>query len=120
MDQARATFDRPAAGELAALVFDSLIDEGASPADHRLRFEHPGVQIDVHVSATAQGTTLAGTTKPTLHHRVELQYEGPEDSLVDDGRQGTFQFERVPHGLVRLWLRGSPRARSFRTDWFRV
>jgi hypothetical protein len=105
---------------LAELVFDSLVDEGAPPADHRLRFEHPALQIDVHVSAAAEGTTLAGTTTPSLQHRVELQFEGANDSLVDDGAEGTFQFDQVPHGLVRLWLPGSSATPAVRTDWFRV
>jgi hypothetical protein len=119
-DQARATFDRQAPGALAELVFDSLVDEGAPPTDHRLRFEHAALQVDVHVSAAAEGTTLDGTAKPSLQYLVELQFEGAEDSLVEEGPGGIFRFEQVPHGLVRLWLRGSTATPSFRTDWFRV
>jgi hypothetical protein len=118
--QARATFDRPAPGELATLAFDSLLDEGAPAADHRLRFEHPALQIDVDVSAAAEDTTLTGTMRPSLPHRVELQMEGPEVSLVNDAAEGIFHFDHVPHGLVRLWLTGSPQTPAIRTDWFRV
>jgi hypothetical protein len=119
-DQARATFERSAPGELAPLVFDSLVDEGATPADHRLRFEHPDLQIEVHVSAAPKGTMLAGTITASLRYRVELQFEEARDSLVDDGTEGTFHFDRVPHGLVRLRLTGPPGTPAFRTDWFRV
>jgi hypothetical protein len=119
-DQARATFDRRAPGELARLVFDSLLDEGAPPADHRLRFEHPALEIDVDVSVAAGSTTLTGTIRPSRPHRVKLQLERSEISPVIDADDGTFHFEDLPHGLVRLWLTGSPLTPAIRTDWFRV
>jgi hypothetical protein len=119
-DQARATFDRRAPGDLARLVFDSLLDGGASPADHRLRFEHPALEIDVDVSVAAGSTTLTGTITPSRPHRVELQLERSEVSPVNEAEEGTFHFERLPHGLVRLWITGSPQTPTIRTDWFRV
>lgn len=119
-DRARATFDQRTPGELARLRFDSLLDEGASPGDHRLRFEHPALEIDVDVSVAAESTTLTGTVKPSGPHRVELQLERSEVPLINDAEEGTFNFEDLPHGLVRLWVSGSLQTPAIRTDWFRV
>ncbi len=51
--EAKAAFARKADGDVAILVHDSLIDGDDTAADHRLRFEHPQVLIDLQVSATA-------------------------------------------------------------------
>jgi hypothetical protein len=105
---------------VATLVFDSLVDEGAPPSDHWLRFEHRRVQVEVHVAAEADATTLTGSVAPAVAERVELQLEDVEVSLVSDAPGGRLQFEQVPHGLVRLWLIGVPETPAIRTDWFRV
>src|SRR5262245_32083782 len=42
--QAKAVFAGRTSGEIAALVWDSLVDDGAPAANHRLRFQHPDLQ----------------------------------------------------------------------------
>jgi hypothetical protein len=117
--EARAAFRLRATGEVATLVFDSLVDEGAPPADHRLGFEHAAARIEVHVSVAADGTALSVTVTPACPERVELELENAEVSLVSDSPREAV-FAGVPHGLVRLWLTGSPTRPGIRTDWFRV
>src|ERR1700685_3270517 len=62
--QAKGAFRQRTEGEVASLVFDSLVDEDAPAPAHRLRFEHPVIQLDVYVSTTAEGSRLSVETHP--------------------------------------------------------
>jgi hypothetical protein len=119
---AKAAFrQRPRAkGEVAALSFDSLVDDEAPASDHELRFEHQLVHIDVHVSASRSGAVLTGEVSPPVVSRIELQLDGAELSFREELAEGTFRFQQIPHGLTRLTLAGSAVSPNIHTDWFRV
>jgi hypothetical protein len=101
-------------------VFDSLLDDGAGPADHRVRFEHPCLSIEVHVLADMDGSTLTGIVCPATPQRVELQSDSSEVRLVAPVIDGAFLFKNVRPGPVRLHLSNSPNSASTHTDWFRI
>ena len=117
--RAKASFGRRSPGDVAVLVFDSLVDEGAPATDHRLRFEHPLMVIEVHVSAQADGSALEGRVEPALAERVEVQLDEAELSFVDQVTNGAFSFERLGHGPIRLRLTGQG-IPAVHTDWFRI
>lgn len=117
---AKAAYGTRAPGELATLLADSLVDDGAPASDHQLRFEHQLVHIDVHVSASRSGAVLTGEVNPPMANRIELQLEGAELSFGEELAGGTFHFHQIPHGLTRLALAGSGATPRIHTDWFRV
>jgi hypothetical protein len=117
---AKAAFAHRGEGELAAVVFDSLVDEGAPATDHQLRFEHPHVLISVHVSARPDASDLDGRVDPSTTERVLLQVGVGDLSLVADVVGGAFSFHEVPHGVVRLHFEGPEDLPRIRTDWFRI
>ena len=115
----KRAFGRPAVpGELAVLIFDSLLDQDDPAANHRLRFEHPRLAIEVHISASTSQSDLTGLVEPPSSLEVHLeQLDG--DARRQDAADGRFAFPQIPHGPVRLHLTGAviPRIHS---DWFRV
>jgi hypothetical protein len=118
VNQAKAAFRRRTGGEVAALMFDSLVDEPAPHAEHRLRFEHPREYLEVVVSGTDRGCTLRGRVEPAPV-RVELEMDGTDVALVEEAADGDFAFRDVPHGLKRMILT-APGTDPVRTDWFRT
>jgi hypothetical protein len=118
--RAKEAFGQRAEGQVATLVFDSLIDEGAPAEDHVLRFEHPAVQIELRVSARPSGSTLVGHLNRRTALRVQLQFTPPGLSLLSDVADDRFSFEEVGHGIVRLNLFNEAVEPIVRTDWFRV
>jgi hypothetical protein len=118
--QAKAAFGNRPEGDLAVLVFDSLVDEGAPAKDHLLRFDHPLTRIRLAVAAGPEESELRGSTDPPAGGRVQLQVGTGDIYLVEEVREGEFSFHAVPHGLVRLHILNPDDARLFRTDWFRV
>jgi hypothetical protein len=120
ISQAKAAFARRSPGETAVLAWDSLVDEGSPAGDHRLRFDHPDLQIEVRIFGGGASSDLAGKIAPPAPLRVELQSgEGDLLSAVD-AIEGTFAFTQVSAGMVRLSIRGSATAPEIRTDWFRI
>ena len=115
---AQRAFGRPRK-ELALLVFDSLIDLGAPAEDHRLRFEHPGLRIELKVSASPDNTRLVGVVEPALPLRAGVHLEGRDLALITTVHDGEFSFEPLGHGLVRLSFEGID-GQTVWTDWFRV
>jgi hypothetical protein len=118
--RAKAVFDRRTTGEVAALVFDSLVDDEGTAGDHRMYFEHPLLQADLHLSASPAGTTITGRLHPTLAGRIEVEYEAGGSSIVESVVDGVLHLGLVPHGLIRLWLIDVPQRPAIRTDWFRI
>jgi hypothetical protein len=118
--EAKAAFAQRSEGELAPLVFDSLVDEGAPAMDHLLRFEHPQTHISVQVTAGQDASNLDGTVEPAPTERVRLQVGVGDLFLVADVVGGAFSFHDVPHGVIRLLLEGPEGSLLVRTDWFRV
>lgn len=116
IDEAKAAFPAPRL-RLAALVFDSLIDSDAAPEQHRLRFEHDGLSLDLDVAAVPEGTGISGRVEPTAA-RVVLHIRGADVAMVSDVDDARFAFRPVPHALVRLSIEGS--GPDIWTDWFRV
>jgi len=117
---ARAAFGPLEPGELAVVTFDSLVDEDDAPEDHRLRFEHPALQVDLRLSVHAGGASLSGHLTPSGPARVELDLEGADLAFVDNSSDGSFTFGPVGHGLLRLLVTAAGSATTVRTDWFRV
>ena len=120
MAQAKAAFADRGEGDLAVLVFDSLVDEEAPAKDHLLRFDHPVTRIRLHVAAGPQESDLSGSTDPPLGNWVRLQVGTGEDYLSEEVVEGAFCFPAVPHGPIRLHFVPSDEGRMIRTDWFRV
>jgi hypothetical protein len=118
-DRAKAAFRRRSVGEVAALVHDSLVDDGDPATDHRLRFEHLLVAIDVRVTAGPDGIHLEGQLEPPVSIRIELELDAGDISLLEEVVEGAFSFSRVDHGVVRLRLR-NPGGTPIDTDWFRL
>jgi hypothetical protein len=118
--EAKAAFGRRARGEIAALTWDSLVDEDAPPEDHRLRFEHADLQVDVRIFATGGTSNLEGTVRPPAPIRVELQSEDGDVTATGDVDDGVFALAHIPPGVVRLSLIGPIHTTLVRTDWFRV
>jgi hypothetical protein len=118
--QAKAAFRQPPRGELAALVWDSLIDEGEPGWHHHLGFEHPQMWIDVTVSVIFGLSTLRGVLYPAVPAHVELHRDETEYSANSEVSDGAFSLERIPRGLVRLRIVRSQRAPVLYTDWFRI
>jgi hypothetical protein len=118
--EAKAAFAQSTEGDLAALVFDSLVDEGAPATDHVLRFEHSLTRVSVHVSAGHDASNLDGTVDPATTERLRLQIGVSDLFLVTDVVNGAFSFADVPHGVIRLLADGPEGRPVVRTDWFRV
>jgi hypothetical protein len=119
IEQAKAAFSHRTQGDIAVLVGDSLVDEGAPPSDHRLSFEHPRMRIVVHLVATAGWSSLQGEVQPPTPLGVELVSEEGV-GVATDVTDGAFTIERVPSGVVRLRLKGPAGTPAVYTDWFRV
>lgn len=117
--QAKAAFARRGKGEIAILTWDSLVDEDAAPSDHRLRFAHPELQIELRLLTADRSSDLAGRVTPPAPLRVELEGEDGEVLGSTEAADGVFTFDRVAPGTVRLSLRGASTP-GIHTDWFRL
>ncbi len=119
VQRAKDAFERRAPGDLAAMVFDSAIDDPARVGGRLMRFEHPGGWVEIVVNAVSGDFAIRGRASPAPH-RVELEPEGRDVALVSEVGEGTFEFPAVPSGLVRLLLIGPPASPPVHTDWVRV
>ena len=116
--KARAAFGE-SAPELAALIYDSLVDSDDEPEDHELVFRHPRMELALHVSAHPDGSGIEGRVSfPAT--KVALHVRDAGLAMVSELQGGTFGFNRVPHGLVRLSVEGLEPGSAIWTDWFRV
>jgi hypothetical protein len=121
VDQAKGAFSARAIGDLASLVFDSLIDGHGSPEDHVMRFEHTRVSIEVHVSYTEQNTGIHGVIEGLRARRAALHLGDGDLAMVTDVEDsGRFGFQPVGHGLVKLSFEDAVNGPTMWTDWFRI
>jgi hypothetical protein len=118
--QAKAAFARRSTGGVAVLAWDSLVDEDAPPWDHRLRFEHHQVQIDLHILASNGWSTIEGRVDPPLSSALALESDAGNVLGTGEVTDGAFALPHVSPGLVRLCLAGSGQSGPICTDWFRI
>jgi hypothetical protein len=118
--QAKAAFARRSKSEIAVLAWDSLVDEDQPPWDHRLRFEHPQVQIDLHILASDAWLTIEGRVTPPVPSALTLESDAGNVLGTGDVTDGAFTLAHVSPGLVRLCLSGSDQTSLVCTDWFRI
>jgi hypothetical protein len=117
--RAKAALETQASGPLAALVFDSALEEGPPAAERRLRFVFGSVCVEMSVTGAGAWRTIRGQVVPGSL-RVQLEREGTGVAPNQEVAEGHFGFGRVPRGLMRLRLDdpdGSPSAHS---EWFLV
>ncbi len=117
MAAAKAAFADRVGGELAVLVFDSLIDADAPAEDQHLRFEHPRLMVEARLST--RDNTISGTVNPPSPVRAVLHLYGSELTFVSEIVDGSFEFHNVAHSLVRLSFEDPDGATVVWTDWFR-
>lgn len=103
---------------LACLVSDSLVDANAAARSHSLEFAAGTLRVDVEVCSSL-GNGLRRLT-------VRAWPEQPDLCVVSWWSRSSLQlgqgsppvFDRVPCGIVQIWLAGG--GVWVRTDWFRV
>lgn len=120
---AKAAFRPPDGRELATLVFDSLVDEDAPREDHRLRFEHPHITIDLRVSAHEDESHVHGDVTQPEEGEAVLHIREADVALVSSVQAGEFEFGPLPHGLVRISVtptHANGTIETVWTDWFRI
>jgi hypothetical protein len=117
---AKSAFRQRTQGALAALVFDSVVEDGDPADQHRLRFEHPLMDIDLQVSVRSAGSYLLGKVTPGIPVRVEIRRASGETACGTDLADGVFSLPEIRHGLVRLRFFDRNGLPIIHTDWFRV
>jgi len=119
VERAKAAFAGRRGGELATLVFDSVLEDAAPSPDRRLRFGHPLVTIMLDISPVDGWCRLEGRVAVAGGWtRVELHQELGGIGLVSEIDAGVFVFERLPRTLMCLELLGPDDLTPVRTDWF--
>jgi len=117
--RAKEAFRRRSGALSAAVVHDSAWG-AADGSDRAIRFAHARGDIEVSVSLEAGRCTVAARPAPAAT-AVRLEFAADEAvSLVESGREGTFEFCSVPRGLVRLWVDFGPGLPAVASDWFRI
>lgn len=108
---------------VAELAFDSLVDTDDDLArvrgvgERRLMFLAPDASVDISV---LNGQRLVGSVRPTAGGVIELRHTGGTDERRVD-ENGTFYFERVPHGAVSVkYTPGDEAAGGFVTEWITI
>ena len=117
--RARDAFSERAAGHVAYLVSDSMLEKGEPPESHRLIFEGGGTRIELAIAIGEALSAVHGTIDLTAATRAVLHLEGSDVALAATVAGGTFTFSDVAHGLVRLSFEPVEES-SVSTDWFRV
>ncbi|HEX6395463.1 MAG TPA: hypothetical protein VFZ97_18660 [Acidimicrobiales bacterium] len=117
--RARDAFSQRASGPVAELVSDSLVERGDPAGAHLLKFKTGATTIDLQVSVGASDTILRGTVHGSEFARAVLHLEGSEVALVKAVADGSFGFDGIAHGVVRLSFEsgGEP---TLWSDWFQV
>lgn len=119
LDAAKAAFKGRTSAELAALVYDSLLDANAPPEDHVLRFESERFSLEIEVSARSTEVELAGGVAPPQGGRIELVIDEGEVSFSCNSPDGSFAFGPVGHGMARLFFTPT-QGSAVHTDRFRL
>jgi hypothetical protein len=115
---AKEAFGRRSEGQVAVLVFDSVMDGGDPAENYWLRFEHPLVRIELQISAGPYGSRLQGRLEPSIAIQVQLELDAGSAPRCVAVRHARFLFERLNHGVVRLSLLGTRTPPILHTDWF--
>jgi hypothetical protein len=119
LKRARDAFSQRAAGTVAHLVSDSLLEKGDPAGAHLLIFESSGVRVEVRVAVAESHTTLEGTIRGAAATKAMLHLEGSELALVTAMDRESFGFQPVTHGVVRISFESKDRS-SLWTDWFQI
>jgi hypothetical protein len=95
--------------ELAALSYDSLLDDQARAgvrgvaAARTLTFEAQDVRIEMEVTEDGDRRTLVGQVAPPVAEEVTIEWADGRPSLAVAGDElGRFRAERVGTGIARL------------------
>ena len=111
---------RSADGELAELVYDSILDEPANVRSVNMgrQLSFQGKQISVEMEVVAERHRVIGQLVPAVSGQVEIRHgHGSEVIEVDD--LGRFVVEGVPKGPVSFRCCGSDGGKPVVTitDW---
>ena len=119
LERARKAFSQRARGPIARLTHDSMLEKGDAPQSHVLSFAAGEASIQVHVAAAESQSQLDGSVEGFAPNRAMLHLEGSELAMVAPVEEGSFSFDPVAHGVVRLSFEtaGNP---GLSTDWFQV
>jgi hypothetical protein len=107
--------------ELADLVYDPLVDSGASitpGADRVLHFSTGDNSAVVRVSQTPNGIRLTVALVPAVPASVELRNTNDSWQLTTNS-VGRLCVDSVPSGLISLVIRRDD-ARPIQTSWVRI
>lgn len=124
MEAARASLTwRSIDAELAALAFDSAVDQPAGAVrsaggPRQLAFDAPGLSIEVEVSPDGTRRRMIGQLTPPQPSRIEVRHAGGITS-VDTDALGRFRVDAISAGPVSLRCHptASPPAPRFVTEW---
>jgi hypothetical protein len=124
MDAARSSLTwRTIDAELAALSFDSAVDQPASAVrseggPRQLTFEAPGLNIEVEVSADGTRRQLVGQLTPSQLARIDIRHAGGI-TTVDTDDLGRFRADAISAGPVSLRCHPTAplSATPFVTEW---
>jgi hypothetical protein len=114
-------------GDLAELVFDSLLDAGdaalvrGSPERRLISFQASGVGIDVEITIAAAGRALLGQIMPARRAAVEIR--NPQGKVtVEADELGRFRSGPLPAGpmSLRLSLAADASGSPVVTDWLAI
>jgi len=117
---AKAVFDSRTAGDVASLVFDSLVDANDGPEAHRLSFENAQLTVEVDVSISDDRVQIDAELQPSESAKAVLHRYEVDLSLVARVVGNRFSFGNVSHGLVRLSFENDTGDQAIYTDWFRI
>ena len=123
LEAARASLSwRTIDAELAALTFDSSIDQPATElrggeGPRLMTFAAPGLDIEVEVSRVGPRRQLVGQVVPIRTAHIEVHHGGGVETVQAD-QLGRFSVEAISAGPVRLRCRlDTPTARRVVTQW---
>ena len=119
LKRARDAFSQRATGPIAELVSDSLVERGDPPGAHILKFQSGATSIDLQVSIGSSDTNLRGTIHGSEFAKAVLHLEGSDLALVKVVADGSFGFDGIAHGVVRLSFESDDEPTLW-SDWFQV
>jgi len=124
LDAARASFTwRTIDAELAALEFDSAVDQAATAVrsgegPRLLTFAAPGLSIEVEVSPVGSRRQLVGQLVPAQPARIDVRHAGGVTTVRAD-QLGRFDAAAISAGPVSLRCRlgDAPSSPPVVTEW---
>lgn len=124
MEAARASLTwRSIDAELAALAFDSAVDQPVSAVrsaggPRQLAFDAPGLSIEVEVSLAGTSRQLTGQLTPPQPARIDIRHAGGI-TTVDTDALGRFRAAAINGGPVSLRCHPTAplSAPRFVTEW---